>query len=190
MNDSIDIKDLSVADILSSLKRLKLGSIIWVVSSIVVVIVAVFGAGAASKIGKSKDPLFIQHFTEDFVDREHLVLLLPEIMEESPDGIETDAEAMASLLWQLKSQDGYAQFLKDSEFFSVQVTHDGDSFNFEWDRGASAIPKILNRLSLPIDEDSIAQLNAELNLIGVAWLPGSDQIVRDVDGGLALVGKQ
>ena len=81
-------------------------------------------------------------------------------------------------------------FLTGTEFVSVQVTHDGDSFNFEWNHGSSAIPKILKRLSLPDDEETVSQLNSEMNLIGVAWLPGSNQIVRDIDGGLALVGKE
>jgi hypothetical protein len=190
MGDSVDIKDLSIGNILSLLKKLKLGSLIWLVSSILVILISVYGAGAVSKIGIQKSPVFIQHFTENFVDRDHLELLLPEIMEESPDGIETDVEALSSLLWQLKSQDGYAQFLKGSKYFSVQVTHDGESFNFKWDRGPSAIPKILKKLSLPIDAGSIAQLNAELNLIGVAWLPDNTQIVRDIDGGVVVVGKQ
>lgn len=199
MKDPIDIKDLSVGDVLSSMKRLKLGSLLWLLGSATALLVAAYGAGSASKIDwevrtleaeKLKNPVFVQHFTENFVDRENLTLLIPEILEESPDGIETDAEAISSLLWQLKAQDGYAQFLTANEFFSVQVTHDGENFNFEWDRGASVIPKILNRLSLPSDEGTISQLNSEMNLIGVAWLPGSDQIVRDVDGGLALVRKQ
>ena len=190
MNDPIDIKDLSLGQVISSFKRLKLGSLIWLVSSIFVLGVAIFSAGVSSNIGKAKAPVFTQHFTENFVDREHLILLLPEILEEKPDGIETDAEAMGSLLWQLKAQDGYAEFLNGNEFTSVQITKDGDTFNFEWNRGLSAVPKILNRLSLPSDEATVAQLNAEMNLIGVAWLPGSDQIVRDIDGGLALVGKQ
>lgn len=190
MNDTIDIKDLSVGQILSSIRRLKLGSLIWLIGSIVVVILATYGAGATSNLGKSKAPVFIQHFTENFVDREHMILLLPEILQEKPDGIETDAEAMASFLWQLKAQDGYAEFLSGDKFTSVQITNDGESFNFEWNRGASAIPKILNRLSLPADEATVVQLNAEMNLIGVAWLPGNKQIVRDIDGGLALVGKE
>ena len=190
MNDPVDIKDLSVGQILSSIRRLKLGSFIWLVGSVVVLGVSIFGFGVASSLGKSKAPVFIQHFTENFVDREYLALVLPEVLGEKPDGIDTEAEAMASLLWQLKAQDGYAEFLSGNEFTSVQITNDGDSFNFEWNRGASAIPKILNRLSLKTDEATITQLNAEMNLIGVAWLPGSDQIVRDIDGGLALVGKE
>ncbi|MEZ9235543.1 MULTISPECIES: hypothetical protein [unclassified Shewanella] len=111
-------------------------------------------------------------------------------IKETPDGIETDVEAMASLLWQLKAQDGYAEFLSGNTFTSVQITHDDESFNFEWNRGASAIPKILKRLALPADEATVTQLNAEMNLIGVAWLPDSNQVVRDLDGGLALVGKK
>lgn len=199
MNEPIDIKDLTVGNILYSIKRLKLGSLLWLTGTTIAVLVATYGAGVSSKIDWSSQgagsegankTVFIQHFTEKFVDREHLALLIPEIFEESPDGIETDAELMSSLLWQLKAQDGYAQFLKADKFISVQVTYDGDSFNFEWDHGSSAIPKILNRFSLPVNKDSIAQLNAELNLIGVAWLPGSIQIVRDLDGGLSVVGKQ
>jgi hypothetical protein len=116
--------------------------------------------------------------------------LIPEILEENPDGIKTDAEAMASLLWQLKAQDGYAVFLSGNKLTSVQITNDGESFNFEWNRGASVIPKTLNRLSLPSDEATVAQLNAEMNLIGFAWLREDNQIIRDIDGGLALVGKE
>jgi hypothetical protein len=155
-----------------------------------VAVVAIFGAGATSKIVNTKDTVFIQHFTENFVDREYLGLPIPEILEESPTGIETDAEAMASLLWQLKAQDGYAEFLKDNKFISLQVTYDGDNFNFEWNHGNSVIPKILNHLSLSADANTINQLNAEMNLMGVAWLPGNLQIVRGVDGGLALVGEE
>lgn len=198
MNDPVDIKDLSVGDILSSLKRLKLGSLIWLIGSIIALLVGAYGVGAASKIDwtgdlnsqKADSTVFTQHFTEKFVDREVLTLLVPEILEEKPDGLETEAEALASLLWQLKSQDGYAQFLKGNEFVSVQVRHDGESFNFEWQRGSSVIPKILTRFSLPVDDANVAQLNAELNLTGVAWLPGYDQIIRDIDGGLAVVGRQ
>jgi hypothetical protein len=116
--------------------------------------------------------------------------LIPEILEENPDGIKTDAEAMASLLWQLKAQDGYAVFLSGNKLTSVQITNDGESFNFEWKRGASVIPKILNRLSLSSDEATVSQLNAEMNLIGVAWLREDNQIIRDIDGGLALVRKE
>ena len=190
MNDPVDVKDLSIGVIVSSWKSLKLVSAMWLFSSIIVFGVAIFGAGVGSNLGKSKTPVFTQYFTEKFVDREYLILLLPEILEENPDGIETDAEAMASLLWQLKAQDGYAEFLTGTKFASVQVTHDGDSFNFEWNRGSSAIPKILKRLSLPDDKETVFQLNSEMNLIGVAWLPGSNQIVRDTYGGLALVGKE
>jgi hypothetical protein len=187
---SVDIKDLSVGDLIKSVKRLKISSAIWIVSSIIILIVASYGAGVSSKLFASKTPVFTPLFTESFVDKEHLLLLLPEILEETPDGIETDAEAMASLLWQVKAQDGYAEFLVGKKFTSVQITYSDNSFKFEWKKGNSAIPKILNRLSLPADDNVIAQLNAEMNLIGVSWLPENNQIVRDIDGGLSLVGKE
>jgi hypothetical protein len=187
---SVDIKDLSVGDLIKSVKRLKISSAISIVSFIIILIVASYGAGVSSELFTSKTPVFTPLFTESFVDKEHLLLLLPEIIEETPDGIETDAEAMASLLWQVKAQDGYAEFLTGKKFTSVQITYSDNSFKFEWKKGNSAIPKILKRLSLPADDNVIAQLNAEMNLIGVSWLPENNQIVRDIDGGLSLVGKE
>ncbi len=190
MNEVVDVKDLSIGDIFRSIKRLKLSSAIWIVTSFIVLISGAFSAGASNSYFSQKKQVFTPLFTENFVDRESVLLLLPEILEEAPDGLETDAEAMASLLWQLKSQDGYAQFLSGNQYVSVQISYTDNNFNFKWDSGKSVIPKILNRLSIPVDELTLAQLNAELNLVGVAWLPDNNQIVRDIDGGLALVGKE
>ena len=91
---------------------------------------------------------------------------------------------MLSLLWQLKSQDGYAQFLSGNDYISVQITQTDDGFDLEWDEGTNLIPKILDDLSIPSDPNIIRQHNAELNLIGVAWLSDTQHIVRDIDGGL------
>jgi hypothetical protein len=69
MNDPIDIKDLSLGQVISSFKRLKLGSLIWLVSSIFVLGVAIFSAGVSSNIGKAKAPVFTQHWTsQDLLD--------------------------------------------------------------------------------------------------------------------------
>lgn len=187
---SVDIKDISVGDLIKSAKRLKISSAIWIFSLIIFLLAGSYGAGVSSNLFSSKAPVFTPFFTESFVDKEYLLLLLPEILEEVPDGIETDAEAMASLLWQVKAQDGYAEFLSGKKFISVQIMYSDNSFKFEWKRGNSVIPKILNRLSLPTNDNTIAQLNAEMNLIGVSWLPDNNQIVRDIDGGLSLVGKE
>ncbi len=147
------------------------------------------GKGVASNIAESKAPAAFYNFV-DFVDQEHPSLLwslLPGILEENPDGIETYAEAMSSLLWQIKSQDGYARFLSGNEFISVQITRVDDGFSLEWDRGPSVIPNLLDLLPLAAEEATVARLNAEMNLTGVAWLPGSDLIVRGIDGSMTLV---
>jgi hypothetical protein len=119
MNEVVDVKDLSIGDIFRSIKRLKLSSAIWIVTSFIVLISGAFSAGASNSYFSQKKQVFTPLFTENFVDRESVLLLLPEILEEAPDGLETDAEAMASLLWQLKSQDGYAQFLSGNQYVSV-----------------------------------------------------------------------
>ena len=192
MNDGIDIRDITLGDLVKVIGRLKLASIIWILSGLIALLGAVYVAGIASApmLQGMATQTFTPHFTEGFVSQRILRPLLPEILEELPDGIETHAEAMASLLWQIKSQDGFAEFLKSDKFFNVKISYSDDSFNFEWNRGNSAIPKILNQLGLSVSDEQLAQLNAEMNLTGVAWLPDSNRIVRSLDGGLALVGKQ
>jgi hypothetical protein len=69
MNDPVDIKDLSLGQILSSFKRLKLGSLTWLVSLIIALVLGSFGAGVTSNIGKSKAPVVTQYFTENLVGR-------------------------------------------------------------------------------------------------------------------------
>ncbi len=199
MNDPVDIKDITIADIFNSIKRLKLSSVIWLGTILVVLISGAYSFGVASnwlsamppEIDSTENqPAFTPLFTESFVDRNTLQLLIPDILDLSPDGIETEAEAMASLLWQIKAQDGYAQFLTGTTFVSVQITYADDAFNFNWTSGSNVIPKILKQLSFTISDDIVAQLNAEMNLMGVAWLPENNQIVRDIDGGLAVIGEE
>ena len=184
MADRVDVKDLTIGDLLAFIKKLKISSIIWIISTIVVLISGAYGAGVASSYLGVTKPRFVNSFADRFVDRDVLAPLISAILEEQPDGIGTGSEAMLSLLWQLKSQDGYAQFLSDDDYISVQITETEDGFDLEWDEGVSLIPKILNDLLIPYDHRTIEQLNAEMNLIGVAWLSDRHHVVRDIDGGL------
>ena len=139
IGEAVDIKDITLGDLLVFAKRLKISSLILIVSTVALALPVTFGAGVASRYLSSEPPKF--QFTENFVDRDILSHLVSAILEESPDGIETEAEAMASLLWQVKAQDGYASFLSGEDFMSVQVTHSEDHFNFEWNQDKSALPK-------------------------------------------------
>ena len=186
MDDRVDIKDLTISDLIKFAKKLKISSLMWIISTTVIFFSGAYGAGVASTYFRSDKPVFEQAFA-DFVDRQILVPLLSNVLQYSPDGIRTESDATLSLLWQLKSQDGYAQFLSGTDFVSVQITQSDDGFELEWEDGDSLIPKILADLSLPADHDAITQFNSELNLLGVAWLSDSHYVVRNVEGGLQVV---
>ncbi|MCB9706405.1 MAG: hypothetical protein H6711_31455 [Myxococcales bacterium] len=114
----------------------------------------------------------------------------PAILEFNPDGIETEEEAMAAFLWQVKSQGGFAEFLSGGSAMSVQLTCSDDSVKFDW---RERHQNILSRIGdaavgrAPTDEE-LRQWNAEMNLLGVAWLSDKDYVVRGGGGGLSLIG--
>ena len=189
MADRVDVKDLSIGDLLTFFKKLKISSAIWIISTFVVLMSGAYGVGVASSYFGITKPIFANAFADRFVDRDIVAALISSILEHKPDGIDTDSEAMSSLLWQLKSQDGYAQFLIGNDYISVQIAQTEDGFDLEWDEGSNLIPKILKDLSIPDDHRTIEQLNAEMNLTGVAWLSDRYHVVRGIDGGLQVFGQ-
>ncbi|MEM1450460.1 MAG: hypothetical protein AAGI22_15185 [Planctomycetota bacterium] len=129
-------------------------------------------------------------FCLQFADRQLLQNVVPHILEESPDGIETHEEALASLTWQVKAQDGFAEFLCGDEHLNMQVRFEDGSANFEWNRGDNPLPRILAAMGLNAEGEDLQQLGAELNLFGICWPTSGDYIVRGLDGGLTVVGSE
>lgn len=199
---SLDVESITIGKLLSSIKRLTVSSIAFLVGLLMAVSFSVYNfvlvkydekvEQCVSELEESKKvkTVFTHAFGERFVERELLQTLLPSVKKLQADGVETDGEALASLLWQLKAHDGYAEFLTGDMYNSVRVSADEESFNFEWDSGASVVTDTLVRLGYDPTIDRVAQLNAELNLLGVAWVDDSYYFVRALDGGLSVYGNE
>jgi hypothetical protein len=188
---AIDVRDLSLADVFHAVTRLKLSSLAFLIG----LVIAVAGALAAFVRAQyepmiAKQEAFANSFAVQFANRETLRKLVPAVLEEKPDGISTYKEALGSLLWQVKSQDGFAEFLSGPRKTSLQIRFDGESIALDWGHGTNPLMQILSNVGLEPTEERLAQLNADLNLLGAAWLDGSNHLVRGRDGGLVLVGEE
>lgn len=188
-SEAIDVSDLSLADVWRAVIRLKLSSIVLLIGILV--------TGGAALVGIVKgryEPklaeisAFSDAFAIQFADREVLEQVVTGVLEEKPDGLITYDEALGALLWQVKSQAGFAEFLSGERKTTVQVTFQGDSVEFEWAYGPNPLLYILPKIGLAPTEDRLAEFNAKLNLFGVAWVDEANRIVRSTEGGLAVVG--
>lgn len=189
--EAIDVRDLSLADVWRAVMRLKFSSLAILLGLFVVGTGAIVGFVRAQYEPRLADSAaFADAFAIQFVDRQALQQVVSAVLEERPDGITTYEEALASLLWQVKSQAGFAVFLSGERRTAMQVTFTDDSMEFEWDSGANPLLQILPNVGLEPTEERLTQFNAELNLLGVAWLDGTNYIVRGTDGGLAVVGSE
>lgn len=110
------------------------------------------------------------------------------IIEDKPDGIRTADDAIASLVWQLRAQDGFAEFLAADKAHRVHVKYGADNgVDFDWETGSSSVVRILDGAGVTATPTLIRRLNTGINRVGVAWLDDGRSIVRTADGGLALV---
>lgn len=186
---AIDVRDLSLADVWRALTRLKLTSLAFLIGLLLTGALAVAEFVRAQYEPKlATSAAFADAFAIQFADREALHQLVLAILDEHPDGFTTPEEALGSLLWQVKSQSGFAEFLSGGRKTAMQVTFNEDSMNFEWDHGPNPLLQILSAEGLEPSEERLSQLNAELNLLGVAWLDAANYVVRGTDGGLSVVG--
>lgn len=192
--EPIDVKDLSPAKVWRAIMRLKFSSLAILLGLFVVGTGAIAGfvrAQYEARLASSTASVaFADAFAIQFADRQALQQVVSAVLEEQPDGITTREEALASLLWQVKSQAGFAVFLSGERRTALQVTFTDDYMEFEWDSGANPLLQILPNVGLEPTEERLTQFNAELNLLGVAWLDGTNYIVRGTDGGLAVVGTE
>lgn len=197
-SEPIDIKTLSIGDVMHGIKRLKVSSALYLVGSFAAMIslvwtIALSRAGPTEQDLQNRELVAAQNRFHDeefpirFIDRGVLMALVTDVLDEEPDGLLTVEEGIASLLWQVKSQSGFAEFLCGDRSISVQVTFAQDSINFEWTRQDNVVHKILRNIGLAPDEATITQLNSELNILGAAWIDDDQYIVRGHDGGLALI---
>ena len=203
----VDVRDIAVVDLFRAMSRLKLSSVVFLIGVAVTAVGSTgtlasrflpkLAGGAATQLtqplttdgtGSSLLQGLEEGFVLRFADRSVLQALVREVLEEQPDGLSSSEEAMASLLWQVKSQGGFAEFLTGDRSVSLQVRYPEDGVEFDWDHGPNVVLKILANLGYEPEPDRLRQLNAELNLLGVAWVDEGNTIVRAPDGGLALVG--
>lgn len=180
----IDVRDISLIDVWHAAARLKLSSLAFLIG------LAVVGAVTIRETVKSqyepelaKLSAFSDAFAIQFANREVLQQLVPVVLEEDPEGLSTDEAALASLLWQVKSQDGFAEFLSGERKTTVQVTFKDDSLDLEWDHGPNPLLQVLPAIGVAITEERLGQLNSELNRLGAAWCDKENYIVRSTDGG-------
>ncbi len=187
-SEAVDVRDISIGDVLRGIARLKLSSIVILLGIAVAIVSSTATFVAARYVPRLNEIERMQEaFALRFADRSVLQSLGPEVLEEQPDGLATYEEAMASLLWQVKSQAGFAEFLAGDRSVSVQVHYADDGIEFEWDHGSNVVLKILANLGYEPEADRVTQLNAELNLLGVAWVDAENTIVRHPDGGLVVI---
>lgn len=192
--EPIDVKDLSPAKVWRAIMRLKFSSLAILLGLFVVGTGAIAGfvrAQYEARLAASAASVaFADAFAIQFADHQALKQVVPAVLVEQPNGITTYEEALASLLWQVKSQAGFAEFLSDEGSTAMQVTFTDDSMEFKWEHGANPLLQILPNAGLDPTKERLTQLNTELNLFGVAWLDGTNYIVRRTDGGLAIVGPE
>ena len=194
----LDHEDFTIGQILRALGRLKLKSAVGLAGILAVAGGGVYTLGVANGSSAARSDAhvmagaaaveFADGFAVQFVDRQVLQALVPDIQSESPDGLGSYEEVMASLLWQVKSQNGFAEFLSGEKSIAVDVSFEEESVQLDWDRRSNLLLRIADNVGVALDDSSLRQLNAELNVLGVAWLDEFNYVVRGVDGGLRVVG--
>ena len=193
--DSIDIEELSFSHIVNVIKKLKIKSIIWLIT------IFVFSHGIFFSLGGFGNKFLERYFKKSneiqnvdfmnnfdgFLNNEILDPLISSIQQNyTLDGLENTKDLKISLIYQTKSQKGFSEFLAGNRSISLNVTYDNEeqSFLFKWDERNNLIPEILNRYNINYNSDNLKRYNSEMNLFGVVRLPNDVRIVRDIDGGI------
>lgn len=209
----IDVHDIGVGELFRNIKRLKLSSVATFAGILLAThgFVATYFGNIENDAIKKKDEqikvisnkldstiryfrkgidstlAFANYFSLRFSDKRNLTKLIPEILKLHPDGIGTYEEALQSLVWQVKSQNGFAQFMSGDKAINLRLVPDSTSTNLIWTPIESALPSIHHNLHLDLTPAQLAQYNAELNFFGMTWLSDGSTVVRDMNGGLSVV---
>lgn len=103
-----------------------------------------------------------------------------------PDGLDSESEVIRSMLWQLKSHRGTAQFLAGRKAIVLRVDLSNDLPRVEWRRVDSTVPGLLEKLGIEPTERAVRAINIQINRFGFASLSAHGLIARDLDGRIRL----
>ena len=201
---ALELKDLTVADVIRTVRRLKVSALALCIG------VAASAIGGAMSYARALDSQKLdamaaelatanaklvanaklaspKSFQSEFERFTHpgsgLKQVVQNIQEKKPDGLSTEDQVMASLLWQLKGQHGMAVFLTGDKSLVLRITSSGGSLDFQWDEVGNSLVTQLQGEGQPLSSERLAQLNSQLNVFGVAWLDPKQYVVRTLDGG-------
>lgn len=121
-----------------------------------------------------------------FTSIEHIDPIAKQFFSMGCDGLFSEDEVIASLLWQLKSQKGFASFLHGDTMETVQVSFKSGNSDLDWKTVNNPVPLILSHVNSPVQYD-IKTINEMTNTNGMAILDNNHSIVRDFKGGLSLI---
>lgn len=191
----LDVKDWTVLDLLRGIRRLKLVALATVLG--------LLGAPYAAmwaylhqhykvqierlELREAARAEFGDRFATSLANKDTLARLLPSLRSGDPDGVLDDEQVMASFLWQVKSQEGFAQFLSGDRSHSVNVMFEAGSTSFKWQDSPNLLVQILKDEMQPHDPATVSRLDRQMNLLGVAWLDNGTYVVRGLSGGLSVV---
>lgn len=149
---------------------------------------AAVGRSSVSPDDQTVLRLFDENFAVRFVSEDVVGPIVRGVLEETPDGLETYADVRASLLWQVRSFGGFAEFFSGDRSITVEVSFEDDAVNLEWGEGPSLIPRLFADIGFEGDEAEILRVSSELNQSGAAQLDANNHLVRGADGGIQVVG--
>ncbi len=133
------------------------------------------------------DEKFSTDFATRLMDPQVIEALRRSVAADAPDGFDDQQWLLASLVWQLKSQNGFAEFLAGATAHRVELTFDQDGeVGFQWDEGQSAVAVILAQVPGEYSPETLTKVNESINRFGFFPLKPDQIIVRGVDGGILL----
>ena len=206
---ALELKDLTVSDVIRMVRRLKISALALCLGVAASVIGVAIGyartldsrkldamaadletakAKLAEANARSEDLKSFKHNFERFANPGvDLRRVVKDIQAQMPDGLSTDDEIMASLLWQVKGQHGVAVFLTGAKSLKVRVAFADGKVNLQWSEAGNSLVSQLQDEGQPMSPDRIARLNSQLNALGVARLDAEHYVVRTIDGGTEFI---
>lgn len=214
---NIEIEKVTVGSLWSGAGRLTIGSVVFLFGIVSAIAASGFAAGewhgrtelqtaleqqtgesvelrnerdkAQSELSylRSSSEKFAKDFATRALDPEVIELLRLHIAQQQIDGFDDEKWLLASLVWQLKAQNGFAEFLFGEEALRLELQFDeGGDIEFQWDEGRNAVTDILALNQVEFDAGMLSGINESLNRYGFYPLAHGKLIVRGVDGGILL----
>lgn len=206
-----DANALTPRQLLMLAGRFTIGSWLTVVGTLIALVVGAFGVGWSYRDGSAPEFAYFLHqgsptpyeekirrenqeaFAESYsnlVNWRTLQAIAAGIAEDSPDGLESKFEIVASLLAQVRSTRGSAAFLAGDTEIKVQLNRSDDGFELKWSEGPSIVPRVAKDAGYMLSDDELRLVNSNLNWAQFSYLDDALEravIYRELDGTFGLV---